>query len=77
MAQQRKKSQMQTLGANNIYNVQSRPTRSSQVSVKDVFENHGACANLAYESEDSPRNSLRMQTLAGPASSWREPSSNL
>jgi chitin synthase len=83
MAAQRRKSQMQTLGANNIYGVagnplgiQPRPTRSSQISVKDVFENHGAHSNAGYEADDSPRNSLRLQPLAGQVG-WRESNSNL
>ena len=83
MAAQRRKSQMQTLGANNIYGVagnalgiQPRPTRSSQISVKDVFENNGAHTNLAYEAEESPRNSLRMRPLATQIA-WRESNSNL
>ncbi|XP_058798474.1 chitin synthase chs-2 [Phymastichus coffea] len=70
MAAQRRKSQMQTLGANNIYGapgnplgIQPRPTRSSQISIKDVFENHGAHANAAYEADETPGNSLRMRPV--------------
>lgn len=68
---------MQTLGANNIYGVtgnplgiqNTRPTRSSQISVKDVFsaENLGGHLNPAYESDNSPRNSLKLQQLSGQA----------
>ncbi|XP_014204049.1 uncharacterized protein LOC106636227 [Copidosoma floridanum] len=94
MAAQRRKSQMQTLGANNVYGVagnalgiQPRPTRSSQISVKDVFENHGAHANPGFEADDSPRNSLRLQPMASSGAvtsaagqlggSWRGSNSNL
>ena len=72
---QRKKSQMQTLGANNIYGVtgnplgiqNNRPRQSSQISVKDVFntDNHSGHINPAYEGDNSPRNSLRLQQLSG------------
>lgn len=79
----RRKSQMQTLGANNIYGapgnplgIQGRPTRSSQISVKDVFEGHSGHVNAAYEADDSPGNSLRLQPLAGQVT-WRDPNSNL
>ncbi|KAK0159253.1 hypothetical protein PV328_010151 [Microctonus aethiopoides] len=77
----RKKSQMQTLGANNIYGVagnplgiQPRPTRSSQISVKDVFADTGHI-NAAYDSEDSPRNSLRLQPMGG--NTWRDNKSKM
>ncbi|XP_015519549.2 chitin synthase chs-2 isoform X2 [Neodiprion lecontei] len=77
---ERKKSQMQTLGANNIYGaagnplgIQPRPARSSQISVKEVFETHPGVINHAYESEESPRNSLRMQ----PRITWRDPNSKV
>ncbi|KAK0162543.1 hypothetical protein PV327_006311 [Microctonus hyperodae] len=77
----RKKSQMQTLGANNIYGVagnplgiQPRPTRSSQISVKDVFADTGHI-NAAYDSEDSPRNSLRLQPMGG--NTWRDSKSKM
>ncbi|XP_050461196.1 chitin synthase chs-2 isoform X5 [Cataglyphis hispanica] len=83
---QRRKSQMQTLGANNIYGVagnplgiQGRPSRSSQISVKDVFEGHGSVAghvNAGYEGDDSPINSLRLQNLGGQVT-WREANSNV
>ncbi|KAL6424090.1 hypothetical protein ACFW04_009762 [Cataglyphis niger] len=83
---QRRKSQMQTLGANNIYGVagnplgiQGRPSRSSQISVKDVFEGHGSAAghvNAGYEGDDSPINSLRLQNLGGQVT-WREANSNV
>ncbi|XP_011267852.1 chitin synthase chs-2 isoform X1 [Camponotus floridanus] len=86
---QRRKSQMQTLGANNIYGVagnplgiQARPSRSSQISVKDVFEGHGATSaaghvNAGYEGDDSPVNSLRLQNLGGSQVTWREANSNV
>ncbi|XP_034946911.1 chitin synthase chs-2 isoform X1 [Chelonus insularis] len=77
----RRKSQMQTLGANNIYGVagnplgiQPRPTRSSQISVKDVFADTGH-VNVGYDSEESPRNSLRMQPMGG--NTWRESNSQM
>ncbi|KAG5321682.1 CHS8 synthase, partial [Acromyrmex heyeri] len=86
----RRKSQMQTLGANNIYGVagnplgiQGRPSRSSQISVKDVFEGHpGATSgtghvNAGYEGDDSPVNSLRLQNLGGSQVTWREANSNV
>ncbi|XP_018363705.1 PREDICTED: uncharacterized protein LOC108761593 isoform X2 [Trachymyrmex cornetzi] len=86
----RRKSQMQTLGANNIYGVagnplgiQGRPSRSSQISVKDVFEGHpGATSgtghvNAGYEADDSPVNSLRLQNLGGSQVTWREANSNV
>ncbi|XP_032678160.1 chitin synthase chs-2 isoform X2 [Odontomachus brunneus] len=79
----RRKSQMQTLGANNIYGVagnplgiQGRPSRSSQISVKDVFEGHAGHVNAGYEGEDSPGNSLRLQNL-GNQVTWREANSNV
>lgn len=79
----RRKSQMQTLGANNIYGVagnplgiQARPSRSSQISVKDVFEGHAGHVNAGYEGEDSPGNSLRLQNL-GNQVTWREANSNM
>ncbi|XP_078047479.1 hyaluronan synthase-like protein kkv isoform X3 [Augochlora pura] len=66
----RRKSQMQTLGANNPYGVagnplgiQGRPSRSSQISVKDVFEGHGGHTNIAYEPDENTGNSLRLQNL--------------
>lgn len=82
----RKKSQMQTLGANNIYGVagnalgiQPRPTRSSQISVKDVFADpspvNSGHVNSGYEGDDSPRNSLRLQPMVG--TNWRETNSNM
>ncbi|XP_015608863.1 chitin synthase chs-2 isoform X1 [Cephus cinctus] len=78
----RRKSQMQTLGANNVYGVagnplgiQGRPTRSSQISVKDVFENHTGQVNPAYEDEESPSNSLRMQPRSQVT--WRDVSSKM
>jgi len=91
----RRKSQMQTLGANNIYGVagnplgiQGRPSRSSQISVKDVFEGHAAAAaaaaaaatghvNTGYEGDDSPANSLRLRNLGGSQVTWREANSNV
>ncbi|XP_011866715.1 PREDICTED: uncharacterized protein LOC105561386 isoform X3 [Vollenhovia emeryi] len=86
----RRKSQMQTLGANNIYGVagnplgiQGRPSRSSQISVKDVFEGHPAATsaaghvNAGYEGDDSPGNSLRLQNLGGNQVTWREANSNV
>ncbi|XP_011149624.1 chitin synthase chs-2 isoform X1 [Harpegnathos saltator] len=79
----RRKSQMQTLGANNIYGVagnplgiQGRPSRSSQISVKDVFEGHAGHVNAGYEGEDSPGNSVRLQNL-GNQVTWREANSNM
>ncbi|XP_063977240.1 chitin synthase chs-2 isoform X2 [Diachasmimorpha longicaudata] len=67
----RKKSQMETLGANNIYGVagnplgiQPRPTRSSQISVKDVFADVGQ-VNGGYEGDNSPGNSVRLQPMGG------------
>ncbi|XP_076380076.1 hyaluronan synthase-like protein kkv isoform X2 [Megalopta genalis] len=66
----RRKSQMQTLGANNPYGVagnplgiQGRPSRSSQISVKDVFEGHAGHTNSAYEPDENTGNSLRLQNL--------------
>lgn len=86
----RRKSQMQTLGANNIYGVagnplgiQGRPSRSSQISVKDVFEGHPAASsgaghvNAGYEGDDSPGNSLRLQNLGSNQVTWREANSNV
>lgn len=65
----RKKSQMQTLGANNIYGgvgnplgIQPRPTRSSQISVKDVFSDAGH-VNIGFDIGESPRNSLKLQPM--------------
>ncbi|XP_034174891.2 hyaluronan synthase-like protein kkv isoform X1 [Osmia lignaria lignaria] len=73
----RRKSQMQTLGANNIYGVagnplgiQGRPSRSSQISVKDVFEGHAGHTNSAYEPDENTGSSLRLQNLA--QNTWRE-----
>ncbi|XP_012283627.1 uncharacterized protein LOC105701456 isoform X1 [Orussus abietinus] len=78
----RKKSQMQTLGANNIYGVagnplgiQGRPSRSSQISVKEVFEGHSGHVNSAYEGEESPGNSLRLQSLGQVT--WRDGASKM
>lgn len=78
----RRKSQMQTLGANNIYGVtgnplgiQGRPSRSSQISVKDVFEGHGAHANSAYDPEENTGNSLRLHNLG--QTTWREANTNI
>ncbi|XP_043525708.1 chitin synthase chs-2 isoform X5 [Frieseomelitta varia] len=75
----RRKSQMQTLGANNIYGVagnplgiQGRPSRSSQISVKDVFEGH---ANSAYEPDENTGSSLRLHNLG--QSTWREANTNI
>ncbi|XP_017763944.1 PREDICTED: uncharacterized protein LOC108553522 isoform X2 [Eufriesea mexicana] len=66
----RRKSQMQTLGANNIFGVagnplgiQGRPSRSSQISVKDVFDNHGGHTNSAYEPDENTGSSLRLHNL--------------
>ncbi|XP_026669106.1 chitin synthase chs-2 isoform X2 [Ceratina calcarata] len=77
----RRKSQMQTLGANNIYGVagnplgiQGRPSRSSQISVKDVFEGHGH-TNSAYEPEENISGSLRLQNLG--QNTWREANTNI
>ncbi|XP_014616657.1 PREDICTED: uncharacterized protein LOC106793893 [Polistes canadensis] len=77
----RRKSQMQTLGAVNKYGVagnplgiQGRPSRSSQISIKDVFEDHGH-TNPAYEPDESPRNSLRLQNRN--QHSWREANTNV
>ncbi|XP_076671624.1 hyaluronan synthase-like protein kkv isoform X5 [Andrena cerasifolii] len=79
---QRRKSQMQTLGANNIYGVagnplgiQGRPSRSSQISVKDVFEGHAGHANSAYEPDENTGSSLRLQNLG--QSTWREANTNI
>lgn len=73
----RRKSQMQTLGANNIYGVagnplgiQGRPSRSSQISVKDVFEGHAGHTNSAYEPDENTGSSLRLHNLA--QNTWRE-----
>ncbi|XP_015436529.1 PREDICTED: uncharacterized protein LOC107191901 [Dufourea novaeangliae] len=79
----RRKSQMQTLGANNIYGVagnplgiQGRPSRSSQISVKDVFEGHAAGhANTAYEPDENSGSSLRLHNLG--QSTWREANTNI
>ncbi|XP_043284738.1 chitin synthase chs-2 isoform X1 [Venturia canescens] len=77
----RGKSSMQTLGANNIYGapgnqlgIQPRPTRSSQISVKDVFPDAGQ-VNPGYEAEESPRNSLRLQPM--PQIGWRDLNSKM
>lgn len=77
----RKKNSMQTLGAINKYGVagnphgiQGRPSRSSQISIKDVFEDHGH-TNPAYEPDESPRNSLRLQNRN--QHSWREANTNV
>ncbi|KAI4504800.1 hypothetical protein M0802_000350 [Mischocyttarus mexicanus] len=77
----RRKSHMQTLGAVNKYGVagnphgiQGRPSRSSQISVKDVFEDQGH-TNPAYEPDESPRNSLRLQNRN--QLSWREANTNV
>ena len=79
---QRRKSQMQTLGANNIYGVagnplgiQGRPSRSSQISVKDVFEGHAGHANSAYEPDENTGSSLRLKNLG--QSTWREANTNI
>ncbi|XP_076243610.1 hyaluronan synthase-like protein kkv [Calliopsis andreniformis] len=79
---QRRKSQMQTLGANNIYGVagnplgiQGRPSRSSQISVKDVFEGHAGHANSAYEPDENSGSSLRLHNLG--QSAWREANTNI
>ncbi|KAG7188912.1 hypothetical protein KM043_008514 [Ampulex compressa] len=79
---QRRKSQMQTLGANNIYGVtgnplgiQGRPSRSSQISVKDVFDPHGGHVNPSYEPEETPGNSLRLHNLN--QITWREANTNV
>ncbi|XP_043252423.1 chitin synthase chs-2 [Colletes gigas] len=78
----RRKSQMQTLGANNIFGVagnplgiQGRPSRSSQISVKDVFEGHGGHANSAYEPDENTGSSLRLQNLG--QNTWREANTNI
>nr|XP_031829269.1 chitin synthase chs-2 isoform X3 [Nomia melanderi] len=78
----RRKSQMQTLGANNIYGVagnplgiQGRPSRSSQISVKDVFEGHAGHTNSAYEPDDNTGSSLRLHNLG--QSTWREANTNI
>ncbi|XP_076648764.1 hyaluronan synthase-like protein kkv isoform X1 [Halictus rubicundus] len=78
----RRKSQMQTLGANNVYGVagnplgiQGRPSRSSQISVKDVFEGHPGHTNSAYEPDENTGNSLRLQNLG--QSTWREANTNI
>lgn len=77
----RRKSQMQTLGAVNKYGVagnplgiQGRPSRSSQISIKDVFEDRGH-TNPGYEPDESPRNSLRLQNLNQHG--WREANTNV
>ncbi|XP_047357161.1 chitin synthase chs-2 isoform X6 [Vespa velutina] len=77
----RRKSQMQTLGAINKYGVagnplgiQGRPSRSSQISVKDLFEDRGH-TNPGYEPDESPRDSLRLQNLKQHA--WREANTNV
>ncbi|XP_053982024.1 chitin synthase chs-2 isoform X1 [Hylaeus volcanicus] len=78
----RRKSQMQTLGANNIYGVagnplgiQGRPSRSSQISVKDVFEGHGGHVNVAYQQDENTGSSLRLHNLG--QSTWREANTNI
>lgn len=78
----RRKSQMQTLGANNIYGVagnplgiQGRPSRSSQISVKDVFEGHAGHTNSAYEPDENTGSSLRLHTLG--QSTWRDANTNI
>ncbi|XP_057328109.1 chitin synthase chs-2 isoform X1 [Microplitis mediator] len=77
----RRKSQMQTLGANNIYGgvgnplgIQPRPTRSSQISVKDVFADTGH-VNIAFDVGNSPRNSVKLQPMGENA--WRESNSKI
>ncbi|XP_024224435.1 chitin synthase chs-2 isoform X2 [Bombus vosnesenskii] len=78
----RRKSQMQTLGANNIYGVagnplgiQGRPSRSSQISVKDVFEGHAGHTNSAYEPDENTGSSLRLHNLG--QSTWRDANTNI
>lgn len=78
----KKKSSMQTLGANNIYGapgnqlgIQPRPTRSSQISVKEVFADAGQ-VNPGYEAEESPRNSLRLQPMPSQIG-WRDLNSKM
>ncbi|XP_076168647.1 hyaluronan synthase-like protein kkv [Ptiloglossa arizonensis] len=78
----RRKSQMQTLGANNMYGVagnplgiQGRPSRSSQISVKDVFEGHPGHVNSAYEPDENTGSSLRLHNLG--QSTWREATTNI
>lgn len=57
---ERRKSQMQTLGAHN--NVTRNPRISNAgVSVKDLFDGH---SNPAYEHGDDDTNSLRLQNVA-------------
>ncbi|XP_076762627.1 hyaluronan synthase-like protein kkv isoform X3 [Xylocopa sonorina] len=78
----RRKSQMQTLGANNIYGaagnplgIQGRPSRSSQISVKDVFEGHGGHSNSAYEPDEKMGSSVRLHNLG--QNTWRDSNTNI
>nr|XP_018916999.1 PREDICTED: uncharacterized protein LOC109044007 isoform X3 [Bemisia tabaci] len=70
---ERRKSQMQTLGANNDY--AANPNRSHRVSnagvsVKDLFEGH---QNPAYETDIGPedQNSIRLQNVRNTVN-WSE-----
>lgn len=84
MAAQRRKSNMQTLGASNIYNgpgnalgIQPRPNRTSQISAQQVFENHGAHTNAAYEADETPTNSMRLRQVPPIGWGMGEANSNL
>lgn len=70
---ERRKSQMQTLGANNDY--ATNPNRSHRVSnagvsVKDLFEGH---PNPAFEPDIDPedQNSMRLHTVRNNVN-WSE-----
>lgn len=57
---ERRKSQMQTLGANNAI-ARTQRVSNAGASVKDLFEGH---PNPAYEPGDEDGNSLRLQSVA-------------
>uniref|UniRef100_A0A1B6CU26 chitin synthase n=1 Tax=Clastoptera arizonana TaxID=38151 RepID=A0A1B6CU26_9HEMI len=58
---ERRKSQMQTLGANNAVIRAQRISNAGNNSVKDLFEGH---PNPAYEPGDDDTSSLRLQSVA-------------
>lgn len=58
---ERRKSQMQTLGANNAVIRAQRISNAGNNSVKDLFEGH---PNPAYEPGDDDTSSLRLHSVA-------------